>query len=297
MNTAIAKRNGSGHATDDLSIMSISDAFAKSGMFPQIRDAAQAFVKIMAGRELGFGPFASMKGVHVIQGNTALSASLIAARVKAYANGKYNYKVLRWDGEECSIEFYEDGKPCGPPSTFTLKDAQQAKIAGKDNWKNYPRNMLFARAMTNGARLYCADAFMGSVYTPEEMGVEVDGETGEVIDAPARVAVKGVKALEAEFAVVEQVKETFDARVVKVEPNEVEAALELPTLDTDADLYAELGNLAFDRDESEIIYNGYADKLKGEYERDIDNWRRMVLSRVRTNPQAHKARLATAKGK
>jgi hypothetical protein len=281
MTTAlVTKRNGNGQA-NDLSIMSVSEAFAKSGMFPNIRDAAQAFVKIMAGRELGFGPFASMKGVHVIQGNTALSASLIAARVKAYANGKYNYKVLRWDNEECSIEFYEDGQPCGPPSVFTMKDAQQAKIAGKDNWKNYPRNMLFARAMTNGARLYCADAFMGSVYAPEELGADVDGETGEVIDAPVRAKPQGMKALEAEFA-------ELGARVVKVEARE--------EIESDEQFYLALAAMDFTDDEAEIIYKGYADKLKGEYERDIGNWRTTVIARVRANPEGHKTRLKAAKG-
>jgi hypothetical protein len=36
--------------------------------------------------------------------------------------------------------------------------------------------MLFARAMSNGARWHCPDIFGGPIYTPEELGVEVDGE-------------------------------------------------------------------------------------------------------------------------
>ena len=46
----------------------------------------------------------------------------------------------------------------------------------------FPRNMLFARAISNGARWYCPDLFNGNaVYVPEELGAVVDGD-GNVID-------------------------------------------------------------------------------------------------------------------
>jgi hypothetical protein len=40
--------------------------------------------------------------------------------------------------------------------------------------------MLFARALTNGARFYCPDIFGGAVYTPEELG-EQRTETAPVV--------------------------------------------------------------------------------------------------------------------
>jgi hypothetical protein len=40
--------------------------------------------------------------------------------------------------------------------------------------------MLFSRALSNGVGWYCPDLFIGAVYTPEELGAEVDGE-GDVI--------------------------------------------------------------------------------------------------------------------
>ncbi len=45
---------------------------------------AQMATKILAGRELGYGPFASVQGIHVIKGKPALSANLMAAAVKAH---------------------------------------------------------------------------------------------------------------------------------------------------------------------------------------------------------------------
>ena len=54
------------HNFDD--VQSTASAMAKSGYFLDSKDQAQAIVKILAGQELGFGPFASMTGVYIIQG-------------------------------------------------------------------------------------------------------------------------------------------------------------------------------------------------------------------------------------
>jgi hypothetical protein len=68
-------------------------AFAESGMFTDVKSAAQAIVKIQAGQEIGIPPFASMTGIHIIQGKPTIGAGLIASRVKG--SGKYDYRVNR----------------------------------------------------------------------------------------------------------------------------------------------------------------------------------------------------------
>jgi hypothetical protein len=161
-------------------------AMSASGFFPDSKQAAQAIVKVLAGRELGFGAFASMTGVAVIQGKPVIGANLLAAAVKQ--TGKYNYRVIKHTDQECEIAFYE-GKispdNCVGISTFTMKDAQAAGLTNKDNWKKYPRNMLFARAIANGQKWYAPDVFNGvTVYTPDEMGASVDDD-GNIIEAVA----------------------------------------------------------------------------------------------------------------
>jgi hypothetical protein len=156
---------------------------AQSGFFQDSRGAAQAVVKVLAGREIGFGPIASMTGIHVIQGRVSISANLMAAAIKR--SGRYDYRVKEMTTQRCEIEFRErmgDKWEVIGSSEFT---AQDARLAGTKNMDKFARNMLFARAMSNGARWYCPDIFGGPVYTPEELGAAVDGETGEVIDAPA----------------------------------------------------------------------------------------------------------------
>lgn len=172
--------------------MQLGELLAASGFFQDSRGAAQAVVKVLAGREMGFGPIASMTGINVIQGRVSISASLMAAAIKR--SGRYDYRVKEMTPARCEIEFRErngDKWEVIGSSEFTAQDARQA---GTKNMDKFARNMLFARAMSNGARWYCPDIFGGPVYTPEEMGATVDGETGEVIDVPApRVVVEQPK--------------------------------------------------------------------------------------------------------
>ncbi|NJO31398.1 MAG: recombinase RecT [Richelia sp. SL_2_1] len=49
-----------------------------------------------------------------------------------------------------------------------------AGLLGKDNWKKWPSDMMFARALTRGARRYCPDVFGGPAYTKEELEDSVD---------------------------------------------------------------------------------------------------------------------------
>jgi len=176
----------------------VGDVFVKSGFFSDTRDAAQAIVKVMAGQELGFAPIASMTGVYIVKGKVSLSANLIAAAVKR--SGRYTFRVRQHDAQVCEIEFFELDKAGNKESigisSFTMQEAAQAGLASSATWKNFPRNMLYARAMSNGAKWYCPDVFGGPVYTPDELGATIDGETGEVIDiepanhtpAPAQIA-------------------------------------------------------------------------------------------------------------
>ena len=143
--------------------ISIGETFYKSGMFADIKSAQQAVVKIMAGAEMGISPFQAMSGIHIIQGKPTIGAGLMASRVKA--SGKYNYKVTEMSDKVCTIDFIEGGQSIGT-SSFTIEDA---KKAGTKNLDKFPRNMLFARAMSNGVRWFCPDIYEGPVYVPEEM--------------------------------------------------------------------------------------------------------------------------------
>lgn len=162
---------------DDMNLTELGTLLAKSGFFTDTREAGQAIVKVLAGRELGFGPVASMTGINIIKGRVSVSANLMAAAVKR--TGKYNYRVTEHTDKACEIAFYE-GKDDIGHSRFTIDDA---KRAGTQNLDKFPRNMLFARAMSNGVKWYCPDVFGGPIYTPDEMGATpTDDDGGQVIE-------------------------------------------------------------------------------------------------------------------
>jgi len=146
-------------------INTMAKAFFESGMFQDTKSAAQAMVKIQAGQEVGIKPFAAMTGINIIMGKPVIGAGIIASRIKA--SGKYDYKVVQQDDKACSIDFYQGGSLIGN-SIFTIEDARKA---GTKNLDKFPRNMLFARAISNGVKWHTPDVFDGPVYTPEEMNV------------------------------------------------------------------------------------------------------------------------------
>lgn len=152
----------------------VSLALFKSNYFQDVRSEAQAIAKVMAGAELGLPPFAAMAGIHIIQGKPVLGANVIATLVKN--DPRYDYQITVCNERECFIGWSENGKDVGD-SSFTIKEAQGAGLAGKDNWEKYPSDMLFARAISRGARRFAPGIFGGSpVYTPDEMNVEVTHE-------------------------------------------------------------------------------------------------------------------------
>lgn len=170
--------------TGNLDIMTLGDVLARSGYFSDVKDAAQAIVKVLAGRELGIPPIAAMTGIHIIKDRPTLSATLIAAKIMS--SGRYSYRVKILSPTGCTLVIYRGSEQIGE-SPFSIEDAQAAGLLtgpNAHNWKHYPRNMLFARAISNAAKWYCPDLFLGAIYTPEELGAEVDPDTGVVTVLP-----------------------------------------------------------------------------------------------------------------
>jgi hypothetical protein len=168
----------------------MAKVFAASGFFSDAKDYAKAVVKIIAGRELGLGPIASLRGISLIRDQIVISAGLVAALIKN--SERYDYDVLKLDEKECEIAFFENGKEKGRES-LSIEEAKRRKLnqVYKDNqwkdkptWSQHPKNMLFSRCMTNGGKFYCPDIFTGSVYSPDEFDaaeqeaeiIDVDGE-------------------------------------------------------------------------------------------------------------------------
>ena len=167
-----------------MDVQTLGTVLVRSGYFKDTSQLSQAIVKVLAGQEVGFGPIASMQNIFLVQGKVSYGSGLIAAAIQK--SGRYRYRVTKIDREGCTIKFFERAGDKWDElgvSSFGPEDAHQAGLKSQ-TYAQYPRNMYFARALTNGARWYCPDVFSGSVYTPDELGAVVDDD-GAVINVPA----------------------------------------------------------------------------------------------------------------
>lgn len=157
----------------------IATALAKSRVFKDVTQAEQAFAKILLGRDLGLSPAQSMNAMDFVKGNVMLRSVTLASFVKKSPD--YDYHVDEHDETKCVITFYSlwpDGQRVAEGvSSFTIEDARNAKLLRADSaWTAHPRNMLFARAMSNGVKWYAPDMMGGiPVYT--------EGDSFEIEDA------------------------------------------------------------------------------------------------------------------
>jgi hypothetical protein len=167
-------------AANALSIQNLDDLqrmariFVASGLFDADQTGtsekkfSQACVKIQAGLEMGMQPFQAMNDLYIVKGKITMSYQSLGAKVRNTPG--YDYKVLTWNDEIAEIDFLRNGQSIGL-SSFGTEDMKKAGLGGV-SWQKYKRNMLFARAMSNGVNTFCPEVCRGgSVYTPADFDI------------------------------------------------------------------------------------------------------------------------------
>jgi hypothetical protein len=131
---------------------------------------------------LGVQPIHAITSIHVISGKPTASADLMASVVRRAGH------KLRVAGDDTYAEATLI-RADDPDFAFTARwDLAKARTAGLNTptWKNYPGAMLRSRAITEVIRAGAPDAMFGLVYSPEELGAEVDGAGKPVETAPGK---------------------------------------------------------------------------------------------------------------
>lgn len=167
----------------------IANAFFESGIFKNVKSAAQALVKIIAGREQGLAPIQAMSSVFIFDDKICYLTKVFLAKIKKTKG--YDYRIKESNDKVCTIEFYRESKLIGT-TTYSYQDACKAGLVNKDNWKKYPQIMLYYRAGSNGIKMFMPEIIDG-IYLYEDFDVtteqekpksfDVDMETGEVLEA------------------------------------------------------------------------------------------------------------------
>jgi hypothetical protein len=139
---------------------------------------------VLYGAELGLGPMQSLNSIHVIEGRTAMSPELMRAMVARHG---HRIDVIENSNNVCEVKGTRADTGSTATVRWTLDDARMAGLAGKNNWKTYPRAMLLARATSELCRIVFPDVIAGLSYTPEEVAsiAGVEYEEPNVSPAPA----------------------------------------------------------------------------------------------------------------
>jgi len=151
----------------------------QSGLFKgKVPNVSAGVIALAFGNDLGLSPTTSLTSIHVIEGKPVMSGNLMLALVKKTPGWKV--KVIERSNTRCVLEWVENGEVQGR-SEFSMEDAKLAGLQNKDNWRKYPKAMLFNRAVSDGFKTYCPHLACGhTVYTPEELGADVDAD-GEIV--------------------------------------------------------------------------------------------------------------------
>ncbi len=117
----------------------------------------------LTAKEMGLPFMACLnQGMYTFDGKVTLSAQLMNMLID---NAGHQANVLRLDETICELEFVRcDRKGEGSrfKYNFSIEQAQKAGYMSKDNWRKHPRDMLFSRALSGGARKFMPKVLMNS---------------------------------------------------------------------------------------------------------------------------------------
>jgi hypothetical protein len=131
------------------------------------KSPADVLAIVLAGAELGLAPMQAIRGIALIDGKPNLSADAMGALVRASSVCEYLTCVESTD-KIATFATKRRGAPSQVRLSFTIEEARLAELAGKGNWKKYPKAMLRARALSAICRLEFGDLMLG-VYDPDEL--------------------------------------------------------------------------------------------------------------------------------
>lgn len=157
------KKNMSVAIRESQALIEISGKLFASGMYPAIKSPAMAFAVTQYGAENEVPPMTSLQNIIVIGGKPVVMAELLQAKMM---DRGVAIETLEWNDQVCRLKGVRKGQP---PVTieFTVEEAKKANLLGKDNWKNYTKAMLWARAISRLKKVIAPDCFMGAI-TPDE---------------------------------------------------------------------------------------------------------------------------------
>jgi hypothetical protein len=140
----------------------LAESIAKSGLFG-MKTKDQAIALMMIAHAEGTHPALAARDYDVIQGRPAKKAEAMM-RDFLQAGGKVEWHAMTDELADATFTHPQTGSV---RVDWDMERAKTAGMAGKDNWKKFPRQMLRSRVVSEGVRTLWPLATSG-MYVPEE---------------------------------------------------------------------------------------------------------------------------------
>lgn len=149
-----------------------SELMASKGLSVEVA-RANAVAKVLAARELGLPPVATaLTGLYIIEGRLTLASRIMHALL--LRSGLVGMEVLEASAERCAVRMWRTDCNLEITEELTIQQAEaqgltRTRNGPRDNWKNHPGDMLWARVLSRLARRVAPDV-IGGLYAPEDFG-------------------------------------------------------------------------------------------------------------------------------
>lgn len=157
---------GAVHSFEDMERMAA--VLAQSGLFG-VKNATQALALMLVSQAEGEHPMSVAGDYDIIQGKGTRKTHSVLARFQAMG-GKVEWHELTHVKADATFSHPKGGSL---RLDWTIEQAKNAGLTGKDNWKGYARAMLRARLIAEGVRAVYPAAIGGWQVPEEAMGPQL----------------------------------------------------------------------------------------------------------------------------
>jgi len=141
----------------------MATAVAKSGFFG-VRTPDQAMSLMLIAQAEGLHPAIAARDYHIIQGRPSLKSDALLARFQANG-GKIEWTEYTDQAVAAKVSHPQGGTV---EIRWSYQMAERAGLTKNPTWRQYPRQMLRARVISEGVRAVFPGVAVG-VYTSEEV--------------------------------------------------------------------------------------------------------------------------------
>jgi len=124
-------------------------------------------IAMMTGMEAGLAPMAAMRSLYVVKGMPAwrggAALGMIRSKklIKEYHREWFGLGEKKFDSLSCTVTILRKGEQDAITTSFSWGDAVRAGLSKKPIWLNYPKNMVFWRAVALNLNEQFQDVLLG----------------------------------------------------------------------------------------------------------------------------------------